>query len=106
MDPAPFDALIAQSRQQLVEFLETEVQLGFTFVEMAATERDLGNTEHFELAKGDVRRAVDTIRHFLARVQDAAARSALSDRCTELERALATLSSGAPLPLREPGTKS
>jgi hypothetical protein len=35
--PTKFDALIAQPRQQLVEFLETEIQLVFTFAEMAAT---------------------------------------------------------------------
>lgn len=87
-----FEELIAQSRGQLVEFLYTEVQLGFTFIDMAATERDFGNLDHFEHAKRDVKKAIDTIRHFLDRVENTETRAGLSDRCTDLERALAAFS--------------
>jgi hypothetical protein len=91
VDAGQFDQLVAQSRQQLVEFLNTEIQLAGTFTEMAATERDLGNQEHFAHAKADVKKAVDTIRHFLGRVEDEETRAAISERCAELERVLTTL---------------
>jgi hypothetical protein len=86
-----FEQLVAQSRQQLLEFLNTEIQLAGTFSEMAATVRDLGNQEHYAHAKGDVKKAVDTIRHFLGRVEDEETRAAIGERCAELERVLATL---------------
>src|SRR5580658_5597621 len=42
VDPQRFDELRAQSQRCLIQFLEVEVQLGFTFVDAAAYQRDLG----------------------------------------------------------------
>ena len=49
------DDLFAISRRHLVDFLETEIQLGFTFLDLAATARDLGHLAHFEQAKKDAK---------------------------------------------------
>jgi hypothetical protein len=85
------DDLFASSRRQLVDFLETEIQLGFTFLDTAATARDLGHLAHFEQAKKDARKAADTISYFLDRVEDSETRATIHRRCMELEGALAAL---------------
>ncbi len=83
------DELFALSRRQLVDFLETEIQLGFTFLDMAATARDSGSLEHFEQAKKDAKKAIETIWRFLDRVENSETRAAIQQRGKELEGALA-----------------
>lgn len=86
-----FEELSAKSQQLLQQFLDGEIKLGFTFAELAATERNLGNLEHFQHAKRDAAKAAESIRHFLDRVENKEARSAVLDRCAELEEAVAAL---------------
>lgn len=89
-DPFPkLDDLFARSRRQLVDFLETEIQLAFTFLDSAAIARDSGSLEHFEQAKKDARKAIKTVWHFLDQVEDKEAHAAIQRRCKELEDALA-----------------
>jgi hypothetical protein len=83
-----FSALRAQTQRGLTDFLTSELQLGFTFVEIAITERDFGNDEHFQHSKKDAQEAARTIRHFLDRIADPGARLLLDRHCSELEKAL------------------
>jgi hypothetical protein len=85
------EKLLVQSHQRLLEFVDVELALGFTFVDFAHAERDLGNQEHFQHAKRDAEVAVQSIRHFLARVENEAARTARVRRCDELVQAIAAL---------------
>ncbi len=95
VDPAgPFprlDELFGLSRRQLVDFLETEIELGFTFLDTAAIARDSGSLEHFEQAKKDARKAIKTVWHFLDQVENKEAHAAIQRRCHEMEGALAAL---------------
>lgn len=83
--------LILQGQERLLAFLDAELQLGFTFVDFAQAERDLGNLEHFQHARRDAEVAVQSIRHFLPRVEKEDARIARSQKCDELERSVAAL---------------
>jgi len=85
------EELQVQSQKQLQDFLDVEIQLGFTFAEFAVTERDLGNFEHFQSSKRNAEKAVSTIRHFLNRLADNQARVVVARRCDALERAVAEL---------------
>jgi hypothetical protein len=83
--------LILQSQERLVAFLDAELRLGFTFVDFAQAERDLGNLEHFQHARRDAEVAVQSIRHFLPRVEKEDARVARAVQCEQLEQVLADL---------------
>jgi hypothetical protein len=85
------DQLLLQSQERLLAFVDAELQLGFTFIDFARMERELGNLEHFQHARRDAVIAVQSIRHFLPRVEEEDARIARSQRCDELERSLAAL---------------
>jgi hypothetical protein len=86
-----FEQLRAQSQSRLVDFLAAEIDLAFTFVDFAVTERNLGNLEHFNHALHDARLAIRTANHFLPRVADPAIRTAARSRLSELEKSLADL---------------
>lgn len=89
--PQQFEALRQQSQGHLIDFMKSEIQLGFTFTEWAVTERDSGNKEHFEHAKHDAERALETIQRFLNRIESTEVRTVVSDRCEELQQAVAAL---------------
>jgi hypothetical protein len=82
---------LARSQRLLGEFLDSELQLGFTFTEIALTERNHGNVEHFHHAKRDAEIAAATIRKFLPKLNDVVARKTVRQRCTELEGAVSGL---------------
>ncbi|HTF68458.1 MAG TPA: hypothetical protein VK638_37845 [Edaphobacter sp.] len=86
-----FEELRAQSQRLLIAFVNGEIQLGFTFAESAAMERDLGNIQHYQQAKRHLEEAVTTIRRFLNRIANTETRTAAANGCAELERALAAL---------------
>lgn len=88
---ARFEELRISSQEHLVSFIETELQLGFTFLSLAVTSRERGNREHFNQAKKDAGTAAGTARRFLPRISDEEARSAVGRRCLELDSAMAAL---------------
>lgn len=89
--PEVFAELRAQSQRCLIDFLDVEIKLGFTFVESAAYERDAGEAEHFQHTKQQAVKAVASIHHFVDRVENQVTRDAIASRCQELERAIAAL---------------
>ena len=96
VDPQRFDELRAQSQRCLIQFLEVEVQLGFTFVDSAAYQRDLGQAQHSHQTIGEARKAVATIQHFLGRIDSTEIRDAIADRCSQLDRVVAALEVASP----------
>jgi len=93
--PAPeqFDELRTTSERLLVDFLENEVRLGSTFLELAATERELGNMQHSHQARHDAEEAVNSIRRFLVRVNGPRAKASIERDCEELARSIEGLNS-------------
>ena len=58
--------LEAETDRLRFEFLSAEVQLSFTFAEVARVEFNGGDLEHGQRALADARRGYDTITGFLA----------------------------------------
>jgi hypothetical protein len=72
VSPENFEELRAQSQRCLIDLLDAETQLGFTFVKAAAYERNLGQTGHSQHTGEEARKAI-------------------AGRCTELDQAVAAL---------------
>lgn len=89
--PEHFEELRAQAQRCLIDFLDAEIQLGFTFVEAAAYERKLGQTEHSRHTRDEASKAVASIHHFLDRISNPKIRQAIAGRCAELDHAVAAL---------------
>ena len=58
--------LQSQSDQNRVAFLRSELAICFTFANVAATERKLGNNEHAKRAMADAEKGYATMQHFLS----------------------------------------
>jgi len=91
LSPAYFQELRAQSQRHLIAFLEAEIALGSTFADAAAYQRDLGQTEHSRHSKEEAGKAVASIQHFIDRIASPEIRSALADRCAQLERTVTAI---------------
>ena len=82
---AVFDELIQRSQRNLLEFINVELALGTTFVELALRDLGLGQRESVAHSKEIATSAVRTARRFAARLSADAARTAAEQRCAELE---------------------
>jgi hypothetical protein len=79
-------------RQTQAEFIQSDLQLAFTFVEMAKTYRTLGRLDAAEQAVRHTRKAYHTIRHMIAVGKfDKQTVAELTGQCDDLERALSAL---------------
>jgi hypothetical protein len=76
-----------QRQQRLIEFLETDLDLAFTFVRMAQT-REKANARNRLLR--NARRVLEAVRRFEGRIVDARAWATIHERADELERVLST----------------
>src|ERR1700675_3231434 len=83
--------LAQQSQRVLLEFLETELALGATFIELALTERNLGNSEHFERSKRDAEIASQTARRLANKLVRGESRASVEERCTEVDEKISSL---------------
>jgi hypothetical protein len=54
--PFDYEALRAKTQQTLVEFLNGELELGWSFVRSATTAHDAGHIDHFSRAKSNAAR--------------------------------------------------
>jgi hypothetical protein len=96
VDQGRFDELRTQSQRCMIQFLETELQLGFTFVDSAAYQRALGQAQHSQRTIEEARKAVTAIHRFLGRIDSIEIRDAIADRCSQLDRAVAALEVASP----------
>jgi hypothetical protein len=86
--PTDLAILVARSQEMLIEFLETEVSLAFTFLRTAALEvRD--SITHFDGAVGKARASLAAVRLFQGRIQDHEVRRRIQERASSLESDLA-----------------
>jgi hypothetical protein len=70
------------------EFVEREIDLSYTFLDLASTERELGDNAHAQAVLCKARLGYETAARFLGDVRDLAARDRLQ---VELERLLKAL---------------
>lgn len=77
-------ALKARSQELLIGFLETELALGFTFLQTAAIEAG-SDSSHRDSAIEKAHAALQSIRTFQGRVQDDGAWSRINDRANILQ---------------------
>ena len=79
-----FDELRETAQRRLIEFLETDLELAFTFVNMAQT-RGEGPRERL---LQHARKAVDAVRGFEGRMSDPREWTSIHERADELQRLL------------------
>ena len=80
-----FGELRERSKKQLVGFLKTELDLGFTFAKGAEIRASM-NSEHFQASCEHSRMAIDAVRRFSSRVRDKEVQREFLKRADELER--------------------
>ena len=83
------DELHRKWQQSLVAFLNAELDLAFTFVSMIETD------DHADSLRANVRRALETVRHFEGRIDEATAWRPIHNRADELERVLGERNEGS-----------
>jgi hypothetical protein len=80
-----FGDLRDQAQQRLIEFLLTDLDLGFTYVRMAQTRQEGGDRERL---LQNARKVLEATRRFEGWIADAKAWTAIHERADELERLL------------------
>jgi hypothetical protein len=82
-EPDTFAALKTRTQETLIEFLDADLDLAFTFLEIARNE-----TDHHEATIDKVRTALESIHRFQSRVEDPEARERIQNRAAKLEAEL------------------
>jgi hypothetical protein len=73
------------AQRRLVEFLEVDLDLGFTYLKMAETREERRSRERL---RRNARRAVEAVRRFEGRITDPTEWTAIHERADELQRLL------------------
>lgn len=87
-----FGELRERSNQTLRDFLNTEVELGMTFVRSAKYHKGRGNVEHYEMSKRNATTALKAIDRFKGRLP-ADIRTEIETGRSELAQAISALAS-------------
>jgi hypothetical protein len=80
------------SQALLIEFLSTDLDLAFTFLDLAQMYIQ-SDPDHFRGLMQKARRVLETVRKFEERIQDPRARQATRERGDSLEAAMAAAQS-------------
>jgi hypothetical protein len=91
----PLDEQQARLNQNVIDFLRTELELGFTFVRTAEIEASVNNREHFERALQYSESAVETIRRFESKIADPHARIEILQGADDLEKRIVSIGFGS-----------
>jgi hypothetical protein len=90
MPQDPIADLHARNQAALIDFLQADVELGFTFLETARI--DAGTDPvHCRALLVKIREALDVIRILAARIDDPDRRKEITERADELEAGVTTL---------------
>src|SRR5258708_7863426 len=76
------------STRQLVNFIETDIETGMTFLQLADTELGMDNMERVTRLVGSARTAYETTAKFLARVSNPEDLQRLREKLHRLEEAI------------------
>lgn len=63
---ANFEGIESVYRQNRLDFLRTELEIGLTFAEIAKTETAIGNTEHASKSRANAELAYKTTLHLIS----------------------------------------
>jgi multidrug resistance efflux pump len=68
LELAEADSVLDQSNRNFMEFVKRDIELGFTFLQTAQVEKDMGEKEASDQSLQDARTALDGARHFLDKI--------------------------------------
>ena|SRR6266487_1369039 len=80
------ETLHDQNHKALLDFLTVELELGFTFMEIAKDEAD---PEHRQRLRARAEQVIEVIERFSSRIEDPAAKSAIERRAATLKGLIA-----------------
>lgn len=86
-----YDAALAESRSQLIDFLRVELDIGFTFVQSALLARSQGHASHSMQAIRNAAKAAGAVRRFTARLEDGTVRIEIDRKLAVLDRSISAL---------------
>ena len=89
MSESELQALVVASNEHLLRFLESDLALGNTFLDIAQTEFGRGYREHGTRSMQHAAEAVSMVNKFLNRIPDSNNRDRLKALSTDLERRIA-----------------
>ena len=89
MSPEHVD-LLRKSGETLKAFLETELDLGFTFAALARSRRERGSLESYDGSKRNAIAALETVDRFKGRLPDDIKRE-IEKRRSQLEKVISVL---------------
>lgn len=87
--------LQAKSDKALVDFLRTDLDIGFTYVRLAQTEERLQDRAGREEAILNAIRAIDTVKYFSPRIRGEEQVQEIETRLAELKQLVSMLSESA-----------
>ena len=89
-DRVPLEKLRQRSQRALIDFLNVDLDLGFTFATTAEIEKGL-DPPAYRQALAKANEALLTIRRFEGRIQDIEAWKSIHQRANELEQRISSL---------------
>jgi hypothetical protein len=78
-------------QQNLIDFLNTELDLGLTFFRSAQLHMDVNNNEHYIRSRANAQNALEAIRKFEGRIADPGLWHSIHKRADQLEKLISTL---------------
>jgi hypothetical protein len=87
LSPDRFASLNARSQENLIQYLNVDLDLAFTFLETARIEAGF-DARHSKSAVEKARTALASIRRFQRHVEDQNALAKINDRANQLEAAI------------------
>ena len=91
MGDANPESLCAESARLLVEFLDRELELTQTLIDLTRIELQHGSSDHASEAVGHVQQGLQTIRRFIDRVPDESDRVRIIEGLGRLEKQVRNL---------------
>lgn len=83
--------LHAESQRNLLDFLRTDLELSFTFADLAERELQMNDREAAARVKGKAEQGFNTIARLLVNADDGGKKDAVQQRLSELRARLDTL---------------
>jgi len=81
-------ALQAATQRTFIDFLMVEMELGWTFLSWALCYQDQRRKDRYVGCVAKCAQAADTVRRFIATVEDVTIRMEIANRLAELDRAI------------------
>lgn len=85
--------LLSTAAQALADFLRIDLEVGFTFADLAMRNGRLGHAEAFERNMHNAEKVIAAVFALQERVRSDETRKSIADRCAELRRIVTALQS-------------